>query len=166
MSSISTISAAAMVNQEISGVVVTGVSTTEVTKIQDPYEQCLAYVKLKQIEGVDCKAKVAAIQNMRGTAILNETGSTQPKPPVVPKPPMRDGISLSEINQIKNPYEQCLAYVKFKKIEGVNCKARIDAIKNTISMGGTGTTGTGMRIKPLECMAPGSCGQGLPPIKD
>jgi hypothetical protein len=132
MSILPTISVVAMINQEVSGIVITGPSTViDSTKIQDPYEQCLAYVKLKQIEGVDCKVKFAAIQNMRGTAILNETGSTQPKSPIVTMPPVKEGISLSEINQIKNPYEQCLAYVKLKEIAGVDCKARIDAMKNS-----------------------------------
>ncbi len=63
-----------------------GVSAIEATNnlsganaIRDPYEQCLAYVKLKQIEGVDCKARVEAIRNTRGTGTINKPESTQPR---------------------------------------------------------------------------------------
>jgi hypothetical protein len=147
---------------------------SEMNAIRDPYEQCVAYIKLKKIEGVDCKAKMGWIQNTRGTGTLSETGSTHPKPPAPPKPPVGSELTLTTINNIKDPYEQCLAYVKFKKIEGIDCKTKIEAIKNAKgTITGTGDmlpkiprlpVGTGGTIGTQECRAPGSCGQGLPPI--
>ena len=37
--------------------------------------------------------------------------------------------SLSEINKIQNPYEQCLAYVKMKKLENFDCKLQAESMK-------------------------------------
>jgi gas vesicle protein len=95
---------------------------SDINAIRDPYEQCLAYVKLKKIENIDCRAKVAEIiKNTRSGAILIGTGSTKPRIPELPKP------------------------------------------YHPLTETGT-TTGTGIKQDRPECRAPGSCGQGLPPI--
>lgn len=44
--------------------------------------------------------------------------------------------SLSEVNLIQSPYEQCLAYAKMKKLENFDCKVKIESMRNTL---GTGT---------------------------
>lgn len=35
---------------------------SEINKIQDPYERCVAYVKLKKLEGIDCKMKTETMK--------------------------------------------------------------------------------------------------------
>lgn len=98
---------------------------SEINKIQDPYERCVAYVELKKLEGIDCKMKTETMRpkaepkmqkNISETNLVVWSGAIQPKPP---RPPMGTGAM----------------------------------------------TGTGMKIeKNRECIAPGSCGQGLPPV--
>lgn len=70
-------------------------SLTEIIKIKDPLEQCLAYVKLKKIDGIDCKIKAKAIETTstqkKDGKILNQSGSTQTGgilPPKTPRPPI------------------------------------------------------------------------------
>lgn len=68
---------------------------SEIIKIKNPLEQCLAYVKLKKITGIDCKIKAKAIETAniqkKEGKILNQSGSTQTGgilPPKTPRPPI------------------------------------------------------------------------------
>lgn len=55
----------------------------EISKIQSPYEQCLAYVKMKKLENFDCKLKTESMLNTRWTGT---TSQTAPKPELKPEP--------------------------------------------------------------------------------
>ena len=103
---------------ENSGIVITWSSMVDIWEIKDPYEQCLAYVKLKKIEGTDCK-KIAEsikqksqINNNRGVAILPEnpkttnptiwTGSTGTGGRIT-KP-----IKMAPLPEVLPPIRQCI----------------------------------------------------------
>ncbi len=38
---------------------------------------------------------------------------------------MESTTTISDMNAIRDPYEQCVAYIKLKKIEGIDCKAKM-----------------------------------------
>lgn len=50
---------------------------SEVNLIQSPYEQCLAYAKMKKLENFDCKVKVESMRNTPGTGAMSPM---EPKP--------------------------------------------------------------------------------------
>ncbi len=98
--------------------------------------------------------------------------------------------TTARIMQIRDPLEQCLAYVKMKWLTNIDCKAKIASMKQENQlprrvekkdnrmmqwtgmmmssrsprppMGSGAMMGSGMRLDH-ECSAPGSCGQWLPP---
>ena len=121
---------------EASGILITGTSNTtvDIGEIKDPYEQCLAYVKLKKIEGTDCK-KIAdsikqktQINNNRGTAILDESPKKpDPKPTNPPTWTPSTGIE----NKLTKP------------IKIVPLPERLPPIKQCL-MAGPGCDGTGV----------------------
>lgn len=41
-------------------------------------------------------------------------------------------VTMDGINKIQNPYERCLAYVKFKNISNVDCKAKTQSMRQEI----------------------------------
>jgi hypothetical protein len=132
VSSISSVSVAAI--EMTSTVSSQSSSSTELNQITDPYEQCLAYAKLKQIDSVDCKTRIGWTSNTGGTGSISQSGWAElPPPGVTPKPPVKESplseMTLAEIIKIKNPLEQCLAYVNLKKITGVDCKIKAKAIE-------------------------------------
>jgi hypothetical protein len=141
-------------------------SGTELNQITDPYEQCLAYAKLKQIDGVDCKARIGWNSNTGGTGSINQSGWAElPPPGVTPKPPVKESplseMTLAEIIKIKNPLEQCLAYVNLKKITGVDCKIKAKAIESANSqkkdgkiLNQTGSTQTEWVLPPKSPRPP------------
>jgi hypothetical protein len=71
---ITTPSASAMTG-EISTATTTTVA--DISKIQDPYEQCVAYTKLKNITDVDCKVKVDMLKKKQEQKIQAEENDRQ-----------------------------------------------------------------------------------------
>lgn len=88
-----------------------GSTLSDINKIKDPYEQCLAYIKIKWITNVDCKTRVESMKQtqepkkeerkddhmMRGTGILSQSGVIQPRPP---RPPIGSGAMMGIRNNL------------------------------------------------------------------
>jgi len=88
------------------------VSATDISQNEsrDAYEACLKNV---QAGKYDYNCESLKPQTLTGTVI---TGSV----------PTGPDMTLENILKIKNPYEQCLAYVAYKKLSNANCKERMD----------------------------------------
>lgn len=93
---------------EATGIVITSSTSVDIGEIKDPYEQCLAYVKLKKIEGTDCK-KIAESIRQKMEKSQNPPKIITPKPTPLPErlPPIRECLMAgSDCNwggTIQNP---------------------------------------------------------------
>lgn len=103
---------------ENSGIVITWSSMVDIWEIKDPYEQCLAYVKLKKIEGTDCK-KIAESIKQKSQINNNRGVATLPENPKTTNPTTWTGsngtgeritkpIKMAPLPEILPPIRQCI----------------------------------------------------------
>jgi hypothetical protein len=108
-------------NLPIKGTVVTGAIdiNASILAIKDPYEQCLAYTKLKKITDVDCKVKVDMLKKKQEQKMQAEENDRQKDMKVIAtawKKP--DNTTQSNIKESNGAYMNIPAVMEdyYKKI--------------------------------------------------